>query len=100
MAIRLFDPETEEAYIDGQRVTAAMLDQMEARAMKGVKIPKKERPWLQPGGKSLSGDGSHSPVLRLVVSRDTCDEVARRAKSENMSVSRWLRSAVEEKLAA
>jgi len=55
---------------------------------------------LVPGGKSLSGGGSHSPVLRFVASVDTCDEVARRAKSEKMSVSRWLRRTVEEKLAA
>ena len=55
---------------------------------------------LIPGGKSLSGDGSHSPVLRLVVSDVTKEKVAKAAAAEGMSVSRWLRSVVEEKLAA
>ena len=100
MTIRRFDPENKETYIDGQRVTTEMIDRMEAHAMKGVKVPKRERPWLQPGGKSLSGDGSRSPVLRLVVSKDTRDRVSRAAEQSGMSVSRWLRRAVEEKLAA
>jgi len=100
MTIKLFDPEAEEAYVNGQRVTTELINQMEARAMKGAKVPKKQRPWLKSGGKSLSGDGSHSPVLRMVVSVDTRDEVARRAAAEKMSVSRWLRRTVEEKLAA
>jgi len=77
----------------GQRVTSDVADHW-------AKQDEARYRGLIPGGKSLSGDGSHSPVLRLVVSPDTRDEVARRAKSEKMSVSRWLRGAVEEKLAA
>ena len=77
----------------GERVTSDVADQW-------ARQDETRYRGLIPGGKSLSGDGSHSPVLRLVVSSDTRDEVARRAKSEKMSVSRWLRSAVEEKLAA
>ena len=55
---------------------------------------------LIPGGKSLSGDGSHSPVLRVVVSASTKEKVQQAASNEGMSVSRWLRRTVEEKLAA
>ena len=55
---------------------------------------------LVPGGKSLNGDGTHSPVLRLVVSRDTKTKIKEAAEAEHMSVSRWLRRTVEEKLAA
>jgi len=55
---------------------------------------------LIPGGKSLSGDGSHSPRLTVIVSPATRDEVTRRAAVDNMSVSRWLRRMVERELAA
>ncbi|MCL1922977.1 MAG: hypothetical protein FWG15_03805 [Propionibacteriaceae bacterium] len=55
---------------------------------------------LIPGGKSLSGDGSHSPVLRVVVSKETRDHVQQAAREAGVSVSRWLRHTVEEKLAA
>lgn len=34
---------------------------------------------LIPGGKSLSGGATHSPVLRVVVSEDTADAVRARA---------------------
>ena len=97
MTITQYDPEAEEGYIDGQRATSELFDHMEERAMKGAKRP---RSWLAPGGKSLSGDGTHSPVLRLVVSKDTRDQVAKAAADAGMSVSRWLRRTVEEKLAA
>jgi hypothetical protein len=59
-----------------------------------------QRRGLTPGGKSLNGDGSHSPVLRLVVSNEMRDKVAQAAADQHMSVSRWLRGVVEEKLAA
>ncbi|MDR2973702.1 MAG: hypothetical protein LBV00_03160 [Propionibacteriaceae bacterium] len=59
-----------------------------------------QRRGLTPGGKSLNGDGSHSPVLRLVVSNEMRDKVAQAASVQRMSVSRWLPGAVEEKLAA
>jgi hypothetical protein len=55
---------------------------------------------LIPGGKSLSGDGSQSPVVRLVVSTATKEKIVRAAAAEGMSISRWLRRTVEDKLAA
>ena len=66
MTSTLYDPEVEEGYIDGQRVTTEMYEHLETRAMAGAKPP---RPWLKPDGKSLSGDGTHSCVLRLVASK-------------------------------
>ncbi|MCL2482677.1 MAG: DNA-binding protein [Propionibacteriaceae bacterium] len=77
----------------GQRITEAVLDQ-EAEQMA------RQYPGLRPGGKSLSGDGSHSPVLRLVVSKETRDKVDAAAEQANMSVSKWLRRVIEEKLVA
>lgn len=52
-----------------------------------------------PGSKPLSGAGAHSPVLRMVVSASTQAQVKKAAAEEGMSVSQWLRSVVEEKLA-
>jgi len=53
---------------------------------------------LIPGGKSLSGDGTHSPRIAFVVSPIARDEIVRRAAAEKMSVSRWLRRVVEREL--
>ena len=97
MTMRRFDPETEEAYLNGERVTTEMLDRMEAEAMEGTKVP---RPWLKPGGKSLSGGKTHSPRFQLILGETTAEQVREAASKENMSVSRWLRRTVEEKLAA
>jgi len=82
----IHDPHT------GQRLTNALIDQDNDEI--------DHRYGLIPGGKSLSGDGTHSPVLRLVVSKDTRDKVAQAAADAGMSMSRWLRRTVEEKLAA
>ena len=60
---------------------------------------RQQRAGLIPGGKSLAGDGSHSPVLRLVVSPVTKKKVEQIATNQGMSVSRWLRGVVEERLA-
>jgi hypothetical protein len=57
------------------------------------------RPWLKPGGKSLSGDGKHSPALRVVVAADTAKELRRRAEKSRMSLSKYLRKMIERELA-
>jgi len=55
---------------------------------------------LLPGGKSLSGGTTHSPRLHLVVPADSERRIKEEAKRADMSVSRWLRRTMEEKLAA
>ena len=77
----------------GERVTEADVER------EAIEL-EKSRPWLKPGGKSLSGDGSHSPVLRLVVSTQTKNRITQAAQEEGVSVSKWLRRVVEERLAA
>jgi len=78
--------------ITGQRMTNSVIDQENDETDR--------RYGITPGGKSLSKDGTHSPVLRLVVSKDTKEKIVQAAALEEMSVSRWLRRTVEEKLAA
>ncbi|MCL2737209.1 MAG: DNA-binding protein [Propionibacteriaceae bacterium] len=97
MTIRRFDPNNEEGYIDGQRATTALFEQMEREAMTGARRP---RSWLPPGGKSLSGDGKHSPRFQVVLGEATAEKVRQAAQRDNMSVSKWLRRTVEEKIAA
>lgn len=80
--------------VTGKRVTEADVE-VEYQA---IMADRKKN--LIPGGKSLTGGSVHSPRLHLVVSKDTRDKVEQAAEAQGMSVSRWLRRVVEEKLAA
>ena len=73
----------------GQPITEASL---EAEALEAEA---RQRQGLIPGGKSLSGDGSHSPILRVVVSQQTADQVRANAASKGTSVSKYLRGVIE-----
>jgi hypothetical protein len=81
-------------YIDGKRYTEAdaLRDSLEAERL--------QRAGLVPGGKSLSGGHTHSPRFQLVLGEQTAEQVRQAARAEHMSISRWLRRTVEEKLAA
>jgi len=79
---------------NGNRVTETDVE-AEYKALKAAREKN-----LLPGGKSLSGGTTHSPRLHLVVSADTERRIREEAKRAGMSVSRWLRRTVEEKLAA
>jgi hypothetical protein len=93
----------EEVFIDldaaglrdqhGNLITEASLE------AKSVEMDKRSA-GLTPGGKSLSGDGSHSPQFKVTLGTHTAREVKRRAEAERMSVSKWMRKLIEEKLAA
>jgi hypothetical protein len=79
--------------VSGQRVTTQGVEQ------EATELAKKY-PGLLPGGKSLSGDGSHSPVIRSVVSKTTKERVREAAKMAGVTESKWVRLTIEEKLAA
>ncbi|MCL2736275.1 MAG: hypothetical protein FWD75_06550 [Propionibacteriaceae bacterium] len=70
------------------------------RAPGGTADPARRHPNLRPGGKSLSKDGTISPVVRVVVSKVTRDKVKAAAAADGVSVSKWLRRTIEETLAA
>lgn len=78
--------------VEGQRYTEA---DAEADA---VALEHRHR-GLVPGGKSLSGGKKHSPVLRTVVPEETFDRVQAAAKEQGVSVSKWLRQLINEKVA-
>jgi hypothetical protein len=79
--------------LDGAPITEVSLEAAADRA------ERRQRAGLIPGGKSLSGDGAHSPALRVVVSQETAALVRRRAAAQEMSVSRWLRGLIEREVA-
>lgn len=81
----------EEFYVGGQRLT-------EERAEKLASEFERRRANLIPGGKSLSGDGSHSPTIQYRVSAEVRAEVERIAKTEGISVSKLGRRALDEYL--
>ena len=91
-----FDPGRDVAYTsDGRRITAELIEQASEHAERSGPPA-----GLTPGGKSLSGDGEHSPRIQVVVPRSVRDEIAARAAAEHMSMSRWLRRLIERDLAA
>jgi len=81
-------------FVDGQRYTEA------AARRDGDCAQQALRQGLVPGGKSLSGGRAHSPRFQVVLGEATAEKVRRAASEAEMSVSRWLRRTVEEKLAS
>ncbi len=51
---------------------------------------------LRPGGKSLSGNGKHSPVVQVRVSEQTRDKLRAIAKARGMSVSKLSRKVLDQ----
>jgi hypothetical protein len=91
----IFDIDLDQSAVfkDGRRVTEGDL---EAEAKKLERL----YPGLRPGGKSLSGGREHSPVIQVVLSKETKERVADAARADGMSVSKWVRRVLEEKTAA
>ena len=87
------DLDEEVVIMDGKRYT-------EAGARRDADAAEARLRGLSRGGRSLSGDGSHSPTLRTVVPRDVSEAVKARARAEHMSVSKWLRRLIERSIAA
>jgi hypothetical protein len=90
--VRVVDVDKERILHEGQPLTQAMVRQLVADARV------KRAANLIPGGKSLSGDGRHSPSITVRVPEATLLEIQRRAVSERSSVSKLVRKAVEEYL--
>lgn len=55
---------------------------------------------LVPGGKSLSGDGKHSPIVHVRLPEQVRDELAERARARGVSVSKYARELIEAALKA
>lgn len=79
---------------DGRRLTEDLAEQFaqEARAEIG-------RRNLIPGRKSLSGDGQHSPTIRVRVPEELRERAEQRAAADGVSLSNLAREALEAYLA-
>lgn len=85
------DLDEEEHYVGGERLT-----EQRAREMAAEVLAKAAALNLRPGGKSLSGDGKHSPVVQVRVSEHTRDKLRAIAKRRGMSVSKLSRKVLDE----
>jgi hypothetical protein len=85
------DLDQEVVIVDGKRYT-------EADAEADADIAEARFRGLRRGGKSMSKDGEHSPAVSVVLPREVRDQVVAQAKAEGMSVSKWVRRLVIEKV--
>jgi DNA transposition AAA+ family ATPase len=82
-----------EIIVDGQRLTDDRADAIAAEVLAQVRA---REDTLIPGGKSLSGDGKHSPVVQVRVSETTRDKLKAIAERRRMSVSKLSRQVLDD----
>ncbi len=80
---------------DGTRLTEAKAEQLAAEMLAEAR-----RRNLVPGGKSLNGDGSHSPRVQFRVPEEIREQAQSRAAAEGISLSALARRALERYLAS
>lgn len=91
------DLDAEEFHLpDGTRLTEQRAGELEAAEAEKTRRLQN----LVPGRKSLSGNGTHSPVLQVRLSADLHARVQRAAAERQISASRLARAALEDFLAA
>lgn len=87
------DLSDEQIVIDGQRLTDERADMIAADVLAKARA---HNAGLVPGGKSLSGDGRHSPVVQVRVSGATKDKLRQIARERKMSVSKLSRQILDD----
>jgi predicted HicB family RNase H-like nuclease len=93
--IRDIDLDKEEAYYRGARLTEERAERLAQQTLAEAR-----RRNLIPGGKSLSGGGTHSPTVQFRVPAELREQVERRAEAEGVTVSKLARRALEQYLKA
>jgi hypothetical protein len=88
------DLDQEEVVVGGQRLTEARAAELAAQTLREIRIRN-----LVPGRKSLSGEGTHSPVIQFRVPVHLREAVEARAQADEVSVSVVARRALESYLA-
>lgn len=89
--VEVADLENEEYYVEGKRLTEDHAQQLAAEMLSRVRAKN-----LRPGGKSLSGDQKHSPVVQVRVSEHTRDKLRAIAEAHGMSLSKLSRKVLDE----
>jgi predicted HicB family RNase H-like nuclease len=85
------DLDAEEFIYQGERLTDERAAQIAEEALAEARLRN-----LIPGGKSLSGDGSHSPRVQFRVPQQLHDDAERAAREEGVSLSTLARRALEQ----
>lgn len=85
------DLDREEFIYHGQRLTEERAEEVAAEALRQARVKN-----LVPGRKSLSRDGSHSPVVQYRIPARLRDQVQQVARREGVTVSKLGRLALEE----
>ena len=89
--VEVADLEKEDYYVEGERLTEERAEQLAAEMLAAVRASN-----LRPGGKSLSGGQTHSPVVQVRVSEHTRDLLQAIAKARGISVSKLSRKVLDE----
>jgi hypothetical protein len=89
--VEVADLENEEYFVEGERLTDERAEQLAAEMLARVRAKN-----LRAGGKSLSGDQKHSPVVQVRVSERTRDRLRAIARERGMSVSKLSRKVLDE----
>lgn len=89
--VEVVDLNEEEIYVEGERLTEELAQKRAAEV-----LAKAEALNLRPGGKSLSGNGKHSPVVQVRVSEQTREKLRAIAKARGMSVSKLSRKVLDQ----
>jgi predicted DNA binding CopG/RHH family protein len=85
------DLDEEEIYVEGERLTEQRAKERTAEVLAKVRAMN-----LRPGGKSLSGQPKHSPVVQVRVSEHTRDKLRAIAKDRGMSLSKLSRKVLDD----
>lgn len=89
--VEVVDLIDEEIYVEGERLTDERADEIATEV-----LAKAQAMNLRPGGKSLSGNGKHSPVVQVRVSEHTREKLRAIAKARGMSVSKLSRKVLDQ----
>src|ERR1700759_2346581 len=88
--VEVADLENEEYFVEGERLTDERAEQLAAEMLARVRAKN-----LRAGGKSLSGDQKHSPVVQVRVSERTRDQLRTMARARGMSISKLSRKVLD-----
>jgi hypothetical protein len=91
VTVEIAELERDEYYVGGERLTEERAEKIAAEV-----LAKAQAMNLRPGGKSLSGNGKHSPVVQVRVSEQTRDKLRAIAKARGMSVSKLSRKVLDQ----
>lgn len=85
---------TQEAvYVNGERLTDERVERMAAES---VRLARAREANLVPGGKSLSGDGTHSPIVQTRVPVGVRMRLQAIAQRRGVRTSKLLREAIDQ----